>query len=54
MPNGVLLICGATGFIGRNMLEYFGTMKGKKIRAVYNIRPPFNTDHLSAQIEWVG
>lgn len=53
MPNGLLLICGATGFIGRNMLEYFGTMKGKKIRAVYNIRPPFNTDHLSAQIEWV-
>lgn len=48
-----ILICGATGFIGRNMLEFFGANEKIKIRATYNVRKPFDTGHLPAQIEWV-
>lgn len=53
MSDNLILICGATGFVGRNMLEYFGKDAKNKIRAVYNIRPPFNVSHLPANIEWV-
>ncbi len=53
MEQNLILICGATGFIGRNFLNYFGSRKGQKIRAVYNVRPPFDVSHLPAEIEWV-
>ena len=53
MTKDRILICGATGFIGRNLLEYFGEDEKIKIRATYNIRKPFDTSHLSAEIEWV-
>lgn len=53
MSKDLLLICGATGFIGRNLLVYFGSITGKKIRATYNLRPPFDVSHLPAEIEWV-
>lgn len=53
MSKGLMLICGATGFIGRNLLEYFGSNPNQKIRAVYHVRPPFDVSHLRAEIEWI-
>lgn len=44
-----ILICGATGFIGRNMAEHFVTQKGYETVAVYNKRPPFEMPGL----KWV-
>jgi nucleoside-diphosphate-sugar epimerase len=37
-----LLICGATGFIGRNCVEFFSKNKKYKIFAIYNNRKPFS------------
>ena len=34
-----ILICGATGFIGRNILERFQKNKKYKISALYHKRP---------------
>ena len=53
MSDNLILICGATGFIGRNLVEYFGSKKGQRIRAVYNLRRPFDVSQLAADIEWV-
>lgn len=53
MSEGIMLICGATGFIGRNLLEHFGSDSKNRIRAVHNIRPRFDVSHLPAEIEWV-
>jgi nucleoside-diphosphate-sugar epimerase len=36
-----LLICGATGFIGRNCVEFFSKNKNYKIFATYNNRKPY-------------
>lgn len=46
------LICGATGFIGRNLIERFGMCENVKIVAVYHKKPPFDTSHLPAEVEW--
>lgn len=54
MSKKVILICGATGFVGRNMLEYFGKNSHYKIRAVYNTRKPYDTSHLLSEIEWIN
>ena len=53
MLNRNILICGATGFIGKNMLEYFGRDKHNNIIAIYNRTPPFETSHLNAKIKWI-
>ena len=45
-----LLLCGATGFIGRNALEYFAKTKQYKIRAIYHERPPLSSVD---GVEWV-
>jgi len=45
-----LLICGATGFIGRNLVEYFYSNKSYKIRAVHFNRPALIQYD---DIEWV-
>jgi GDP-L-fucose synthase len=37
-----ILICGATGFIGRNMVEYFAKNPAYEVHAVYNNRPLFD------------
>ena len=37
-----VLICGATGFIGRNMVEYFAKNPVYEVHAVYNNRPLFD------------
>lgn len=36
-----ILICGATGFIGRNAVEYFSRLSGFHVTAVYHKRPLF-------------
>jgi len=36
-----ILICGATGFIGRNIVELLSIVPGIQITAVYNKKPPF-------------
>ena len=37
-----MLICGATGFIGRNLVEHFAGNGGYGVVAVHNKRPPFD------------
>jgi nucleoside-diphosphate-sugar epimerase len=44
-----ILICGATGFIGRNLTEYFSKKEGYKVRAVYHDRPPIK----EIDVEWI-
>ena len=36
-----ILICGATGFIGRNIVESLSIVEGIQVTAVYNKKPPF-------------
>ena len=52
LANNLILICGATGFIGRNMLAYFGSKPNTAIRAVYNERPPVDTSSFGAEVQW--
>ena len=49
MVNKRVLVCGATGFIGRNAVEYFAAQDGYDVVAVHNIRPKY--DHPG--VEWV-
>lgn len=45
-----MLICGATGFIGRNLLDFYIKDEKYKIRATYNIKePPSGYE----SVEWV-
>lgn len=44
-----LLICGATGFIGRNMVEYFSALNDFDVIAVNNKRPPF----VHPNVKWI-
>ena len=48
-----ILICGATGFIGRNMLEYFIEDGNYNIRAVWHM-PSDLTDIYSDNVEWIN
>jgi GDP-L-fucose synthase len=36
-----ILVCGATGFIGRNIIEHFANIASFKVIGVYHNRPPF-------------
>ncbi|SVD67271.1 uncharacterized protein METZ01_LOCUS420125, partial [marine metagenome] len=45
----IFLICGATGFIGRNMVEHFLKRSGVRVIGVYNKRPKYDLPNL----EWV-
>ena len=48
-----VLVCGATGFIGRNIVESLSKVKGIHLSAVYNKRPPFffeNVDFIKANL----
>ena len=48
-----VLVCGATGFIGRNIVESLSKLEGIHLSAVYNKRPPFffeNVDFLKADL----
>jgi len=42
-----LLICGATGFIGRNIAEHYASTGEYKVVGVYNTRPSFDFPGLS-------
>ena len=47
-----MLICGATGFIGRNMLEYFSQKDEYEVSAVaFRTSPPLNQDKYP-NVEW--
>ena len=46
-----ILICGATGFIGRNLLEHFVDKDEYDIRAVWN--NTINDDWVKDEVEWV-
>lgn len=39
MPKKTMLLCGATGFIGRNLLEHFKDSREYKLRAVIHKKP---------------
>lgn len=41
-----VLICGATGFIGRNLAERFASNPEYDVTATYNVRPVFNDDRI--------
>ena len=49
----MILICGATGFIGRNLVEFFGQDRSNRLRLVFHQRDPFDVSHLKADVEWV-
>ncbi len=44
-----IVICGATGFIGRNLVEYFAGQPGYEVVAVAHIRPPYEAQG----VRWV-
>ncbi|MGN7611094.1 NAD-dependent epimerase/dehydratase family protein [Magnetococcales bacterium HHB-1] len=46
MAKKTLLICGATGFIGRNMAEYFAKQGKYHVIGVYHRRPPYDFPNL--------
>ena len=43
-----ILICGGTGFIGRNLIDYFSINKNYEIHATHFTRPPFRI----SKIKW--
>ncbi|WP_288261469.1 NAD(P)-dependent oxidoreductase [uncultured Prochlorococcus sp.] len=45
-----IIICGATGFIGRNLVEYFNK-NGNEIIAIFNKRDPFPVN--SGKVKWI-
>ena len=49
--NKTILICGATGFIGRNLLDYYSNKTKYSIRAVYNSRAKPNGYE---DVEWIN
>ena len=42
-----VLICGATGFIGRNITEYFNSLMSFEIHATFNLRPHFEQQNIT-------
>ena len=42
-----ILVCGATGFIGRNMAEHFAAQSEGEVVGVYHHRPPFDCPGLT-------
>lgn len=44
-----LLICGATGFIGRNIVEHFSLLEGYEVFAVNNKRPSYEHPN----VKWI-
>ncbi len=44
-----ILICGATGFIGRNLTEYFAEKEGFEVYAVWHKRPSFEI----SKVNWL-
>ena len=42
-----ILICGATGFIGRNLTDHFAALSGYEVHAVWHKRTPFENDNVT-------
>ena len=49
MTKKKVLICGATGFVGKNLVERFSKRNQYTVRAVYNKKPPL----VNHNVEWV-
>lgn len=49
--NKTILICGATGFIGRNLLSHFSDVDGIDVRAVFHERPAVG--ETAKNVSWV-
>ena len=49
MAKKKILICGATGFIGKNLAETFAGREDYDVKGVFHIRPPFECQGL----EWI-
>ena len=49
MLKSKMLVCGATGFIGRNIAEYFALQENMEVRGVFHNRPPYE----NYGINWV-
>jgi GDP-L-fucose synthase len=47
MSKQKVLICGATGFIGRNMLEFFSKKHEYDVHAVYHLRPAYECPNVT-------
>jgi len=47
-----ILVCGATGFIGRNILESLSETKTHDLVAHWNVREPYGIKNLKESIEW--
>ena len=47
MKKKKILICGATGFIGRNIAEYYSKMDEYEVFGVYNKRPRYDCENLN-------
>jgi len=47
MAKKKMLVCGATGFIGRNLAEYFSQQDKLEVFATYHHRPPFQCPRLN-------
>jgi GDP-L-fucose synthase len=48
-----ILICGATGFIGRNMVEQLAKHQDMEIIAVYNSKNPYYVSDAANPVKWV-
>ncbi len=48
-----ILICGATGFIGRNLVNYFSEKSNCQIFATYNQNKPFENSKSINKIIWI-
>lgn len=53
MPQTKILICGATGFIGRNLLEHFLNQPECELYATYHLKQPPEALRTSKRIKWV-
>ena len=42
-----VLVCGATGFIGRNLVEYLARLPGYQVFAVWHLTPPFQIENVT-------
>jgi len=52
MQNKKVLICGATGFIGRNMVNFFSNLPGYEVHAVNFRRPPYKLKDNLNKVFW--
>lgn len=49
MSKKIVLVCGATGFIGRNVAEYFTQQESVEVRGIFHKRPQYE----NPKINWI-